>query len=129
MSVSRTQRVGELMKQEIARLLERGLRDPRIGFVTVTEVRVSKDLRNAKVFVSVYGDESAKESTLEGLRSGKGFMRTELGRRIRLRVVPDLVFILDSSMERRAHIDRLLQEVVDDDSAANEAKPNGSDED
>ncbi len=123
------QRVGELMKQEIAWLLERGLKDPRIGFVTVTEVRVSKDMRHAKVFVSVYGDAAAQESTLEGLRSGKGFMRRELGRRIRLRVVPDLMFILDSSMERGAHIDRLLQEAIGDDSVAGEVKPDGGDED
>ncbi len=97
------------MKQEIADILMRKIKDPRIGFVTVTDVEVSDDLRNAKVFVSIYGEDKAQ--TLKGLESASAFIRSELGRRMRMRFVPELLFRFDSTVERGAHIMELLHEI------------------
>jgi len=102
----RAERVSDQMKQEIADILMRKIKDPRIGFVTVTDVEVADDLRNAKVFVSVYG--SDKASTLKGLESASPFIRSELGRRMRMKFVPELLFRYDDSVERGAHIMELL---------------------
>jgi ribosome-binding factor A len=102
----RAERVSDQMKQEIADILMRKIKDPRIGFVTVTDVEVADDLRNAKVFVSVYG--SDKASTLKGLESASPFIRSELGRRMRMKFVPELLFRYDESVERGAHIMELL---------------------
>jgi len=95
------------MKQEIADILMRKIKDPRIGFVTVTDVEVSDDLRNAKVFVSVYGGD--KEASLKGLRSASAFIRTELGRRMRMKFIPEILFRFDSTLEQGAHIMELLR--------------------
>jgi ribosome-binding factor A len=97
------------MKQEIADILMRKIKDPRIGFVTVTDVEVADDLKNAKVFVSVYGGD--KKNTLKGLESAKAFIRSELGRRMRLRIIPELLFRYDATAEEGAHIMELLREI------------------
>jgi len=109
----RAERVSDQMKQEIADILMRKIKDPRIGFVTVTDVEVADDLRNAKVFVSVYG--SDKASTLKGLESASPFIRSELGRRMRMKFVPELLFRYDDSVERGAHIMELLHDIEDRD--------------
>jgi ribosome-binding factor A len=101
------------MKQEIADILMRKIKDPRIGFVTVTEVEVADDLRNAKVFVSVYGSEKA--ATLKGLESASPFIRSELGKRMRMKFIPELLFRYDDSVERGAHINELLHEIQEKD--------------
>ncbi len=101
------------MKQEIADILMRKIKDPRIGFVTVTDVDLSDDLRNAKVFVSVYGGDDQKKGSLEGLKSASSFIRSELGRRMRLRYIPELLFRFDATVERGAHIMELLREIED----------------
>ena len=106
----RAERVGDQMKQEIADILMRKIKDPRIGFVTVTDVAVSDDLRNAKVFVSVYGS-AERAATLKGLESAAAFIRSELGRRMRMKFVPELLFRYDDSAERGAHIMELLHEI------------------
>jgi ribosome-binding factor A len=100
------------MKHEIADILMRKIKDPRIGFVTVTDVEVADDLRNAKVFVSVYGGD--KEETLKGLKSATAFIRLELGRRMRMRFIPELLFRFDATVERGAHIMELLHEIEED---------------
>jgi ribosome-binding factor A len=97
------------MKEEIADILMRKVRDPRIGFVTVTEVVVSDDLRNAKVFVSVLGPE--RTGTLEALEHATPFIRSELGRRMRMKFMPELLFRYDDAAERGAHIMELLHEI------------------
>ncbi len=97
------------MKHEIADILVRKIKDPRIGFVTVTDVEVADDLRNAKVFVSVYGGD--KEETLKGLKSATAFIRLELGKRMRMRFIPELLFRFDATVERGAHIMELLHEL------------------
>lgn len=107
----RAERVSDQMKQEIADILMRKIKDPRIGFVTVTDVDVADDLRNAKVFVSVYGSDAEKESSLKGLGSAAAFIRSEVGKRMRMRYVPELLFRFDSTVERGAHIMELLRQI------------------
>ena len=105
----RSVRVGDQMKQEIADILMRKIKDPRIGFVTVTDVELSDDLRNAKVFVSIYGGD--KEETFKGLKSAAPFIRSELGRRMTMRCLPEILFRYDSTVEQGAHIMELLHEI------------------
>ena len=105
----RSERVSDQMKREIADILMRKVKDPRIGFVTVTDVVLAEDLRNAKVFVSVLGGDRA--ATLKGLESAGAYIRTELGHRLRLRFIPELLFRYDDTAERGAHIMELLNEV------------------
>lgn len=97
------------MKREIADILMRKIKDPRIGFVTVTGVDVAQDLKNAKVFVSVYGGD--KEESLKGLRSATPFIRSELGKRIRMRCIPEIIFRFDGTVEQGAHIMELLRRI------------------
>ena len=109
----RSVRVGDQMKQEIADILMRKIKDPRVGFVTVTDVELSDDLRNAKVFVSIYGGD--KEETFKGLKSASAFIRSELGRRMSMRCVPEILFRFDSTIEQGAHIMELLRTIENKD--------------
>lgn len=110
MAGQRVERVREEIKKEASDIIRR-LKDPRVGFVTVTDVEVSGDLRHVKVFVSVYGDEESQSETMMALSNATGFVRTEIGRRIRLRHTPEIQFKIDESMERGARIFKLLKEV------------------
>lgn len=110
----RPERVGEAIKEEISDILRNEIKDPRIGFVSVVEVEVSPDLRHAKVYVSVLGDEEARVQSLKGLESATGFIRSEIGRRIRLRHTPEILFRLDKSIEHGVKIARLLNEIRPD---------------
>jgi ribosome-binding factor A len=105
----RLDRVNQLIKEEISYLLQRELKDPRLGFVTVTEVDVAKDLRSGKVYVSVLGGEADWTASLAALQSARGFVRNWLAPRLRLRAVPDLTFHPDRSMAHAAHIQSLLE--------------------
>ena len=107
----RVSRVAERIKQEMGEILQRELKDPRIGFVTVTGVDVTNDLSQATIYLSVLGNEEQKEATLAALGKARGFIRTELGRRIQLRHVPELAFKFDSSIEYGSRIERLLDEL------------------
>ncbi|SJZ31759.1 30S ribosome-binding factor RbfA [Selenihalanaerobacter shriftii] len=113
MANHRPRRVGELIKKEISQmLLQDEIKDPRIGFVTITDVEVSGDLRHAKVFVSVYDkDEGVKEETMEGLENAIGYIRRELGQRIRLRHTPEILFRYDNSIERGTKIFKILEDL------------------
>ena len=114
---SRLDRVNELIRQQIGEIVATELRDPRIGFATVTEARTSADLRHARVFISVYGGEPEREACLEGLRSAASFIRTELAHRVSLRNVPELVFVIDESAERAQRLEKLFQDLhVNDES-------------
>jgi ribosome-binding factor A len=113
MQGKRLDRVNQLIKEEISTLLQRELKDPRLGFVTVTEVETSKDLRSAKVFVSVLGDERQWTASLTALASARGFVRNWLRQHLDLRVTPDLDFRADRSMEHAAKIQSLLKQVQD----------------
>ena len=111
MDYRRPNKVGGVIQEEISRMLLREIKDPRIGFVTITRVRVSKDLRSVKVYFSVLGDQSAQADSLKGFNSATGFMRRELGRRLRLRYVPDIVFSFDPSLEHMGRLAELIQEI------------------
>ena len=104
----RLERVNQLIKEEISMLLQRELKDPRLGFVTVTEVDVTPDLRHAKVYVSVLGPEERWVSSFKALGSAQGFVWAWLRRHLDLRVTPEIVFRPDRSMEHAAHIQALL---------------------
>lgn len=107
----RANRVGEQMKKELGDIIGRKIKDPRIGFVTVTDVEVTGDLQQAKVFISVLGDEEQRENTLKGLAKAKGFIRTEIGNRIRLRKTPEIIFEWDESIDYGNRIDTLLHQL------------------
>jgi ribosome-binding factor A len=109
----RAERVSDQIKREIADILLRKIKDPRVGFVTVTDVVLADDLRNAKVFVSVFGPR--RQESLKGLESACAFIRAELGRRLRLKFIPELLFRYDDSAERGSHIMELLHEVEEED--------------
>ena len=100
-----------MIQREISEMLIRGIKDPRISMVTITRVSVSDDLKVAKVYFSVMGGEEDRERSLRGLNSAKGFMKREVGKRIRLRYVPDIIFKFDPSLEQADHINRLIKEL------------------
>jgi ribosome-binding factor A len=107
----RTDRVDELLRQEIGVLLAKEIADPRIGFVTITDVETAPDLRHAKVWVSVIGGKSDQRETLRALQHSMGFIRHELGRTLRIKRIPDLHVHLDDSAERGTRVLHLLQEL------------------
>ncbi len=112
MTSPRIARLREVFKEETSAILQRDMKDPRIGFVSVTDVELSPDLRHARIFVSVYGDAEAKARTMEGLRNAEGFVRTELAHRIRLRYTPEVTFRIDDSIEQGDRVNRLLRQVT-----------------
>jgi ribosome-binding factor A len=110
----RSDRLAESIRAEVATFLREGAKDPRIvGFVTVTGVETTRDLRHADVFVSVLGTPTEREATLEGLASLAGHLRGVLGRALRLRLAPEIAFRLDESVQSAARIDALLNQVRD----------------
>ena len=109
MQGKRLDRVNQLIKEEISLLLQRELKDPRLGFVSVTEVETSKDLRQAKVYVSVLGGDEQWKSSMAALTSARGFVRNWLRQHLDLRVIPELEFRPDHSMEHAARIQALLR--------------------
>lgn len=111
MQGKRLDRVNQLIKEEVSTLLQRELKDPRLGFVTVTEVETTKDLRTAKVFVSVLGDEAQWTRSLAALVSARGFIRNWLRQHLDLRVTPEIDFRPDRSFQHAARIQSLLREV------------------
>ena len=109
MQGKRLDRVNQLIKEEVSMLLQRELKDPRLGFVTVTEVDTSKDLRQAKIFVSVLGGDEQWKASMAALTSARGFVRNWLRSHLDLRVTPDIDFRPDRSMEHAARIQALLK--------------------
>lgn len=107
----RAKQVGEQMKKELSDIISRKIKDPRVGFVTVTDVEVSGDLQQAKIYISVLGDEKQKEDTLIGLSKAKGFIRSEIGKRIRLRKTPEITFEFDESIDYGNRIETLLHQI------------------
>ena len=108
----RPEKVAHLMRREVADILERKLRDPRIGTtVTVTDVQITHDLSFAKIFVTVLGDESLRAQAMETLKRATGFIRHELGDRLDLREVPELRFEYDDSLDRGQRVDDLLRQL------------------
>lgn len=106
----RAARLGEEIREQVAELIAKKLKDPRIGFVTVTRVELTSDQRLARILVGVLGEEADRKKTLEGLRQAAGFVRRELAQRMRLRFVPDVVFEYDRGIEATDRVARLLAE-------------------
>ncbi|MBY7143627.1 30S ribosome-binding factor RbfA [Virgibacillus sp. NKC19-3] len=111
MSDVRANRVAEQMKKELGEIFTQKLKDPRIGFVTVMDVEVTGDLQQATIFISVLGDEQQKHDTLLGLSKAKGFIRSEIGQRIRLRKTPELMFEFDEAFDHGNRIETILREL------------------
>lgn len=111
MAEHRQERLNELIKVEVGQMLQRNLKDPRIGFVSVTDVEVSNDYSHVKIFISCLGSEAEKAASMSGLESAKGYIRSELGQRIKLRRTPEIHFLWDDSLERGSRIMELLNEV------------------
>lgn len=109
---SRSRRVGEQMQRELSELIRRELKDPRVGMLTITGVEVSRDMSHAKVFVTVLGAEGSVEQTLATLGRAAGFLRHELGRRMTLRITPELHFFYDASVEQGARLSALIDKAV-----------------
>lgn len=111
MENTRSNRVAEQLKKEIGDIINRKLKDPRIGFVTVTDVDVTNDLQIATVYISVLGDESEKDASLKGLQKANGFIRSEIGKRIRLRKIPEISFQFDEAQAYGNRIEEILKEL------------------
>jgi ribosome-binding factor A len=111
MSQVRANRVAEQMKKELGDIIGRKLKDPRVGFITVTDVAVTGDLQLATVYITSLGNEREKQDTLKGLEKAKGFIRSEIAKRIRLRITPELSFEFDASTEYGNKIDQLLRQL------------------
>lgn len=107
----RPRQVGEQMKKELSDIISRKVKDPRIGFVTVTDVEVTGDLQQATVYITVLGGEKEREETLIGLNKAKGFIRSEIGHRIRLRKTPEIFFKYDESVEYGNRIEALIEQI------------------
>src|SRR3954462_6977840 len=106
----RPAKMGDLIRQVIAKRLEKGLRDPRMGFVTITDVQVTGDLQHASVFYTVYGTDEERADTAAALAAATGMLRSEVGKNITARLTPSLEFILDAIPENAQHIEELLRE-------------------
>ena len=107
----RIDRIAEAIKTELGEIIQRRIKDRRVGFVTVTRVKVSRDLRYCRVFVSIMGSEQDKERSLKGLHSAAGYIRKLLGERIKIRYTPEVSFILDRSLDHSFRIEGILQKI------------------
>jgi ribosome-binding factor A len=112
MAKYRSGRINEEIKKEISVIIRNEIKDPRLtAMVSVTNVDVTKDLRYAKVFVSIFGKEDEKKDTLSALKSSAGFIRKEVGHRVNLRITPEIIIELDDTIEHGMHIDALLESI------------------
>ncbi|OLS01763.1 30S ribosome-binding factor RbfA [Tissierella creatinophila] len=112
MNNKRINRISEEVKKVISELLYNGLKDPRVtSMTTVTDVKVTRDLSFANIYISVLGDKKEKEDCLKGLQSAKGFIRSEIGKRVDLRHIPEPIFHLDETLEHASHITDLIEKV------------------
>lgn len=126
MSNPRTGKVAERIQQIIAMRLDKGLRDPRLGFVTITEVRVTGDLQHASVFYTVYGDETEQQNSALALKAATGMLRREVGKNLGIRLTPTLEFIHDELPESAQHMTQLLAEAKRRDDEASAIAVNAS---
>src|SRR5439155_15458727 len=114
---SRPERVADQVRAEVSSMIARDLRDPGIGFVTITKVSVSPDLHHARVYFTTLGDPAARKRTLTALSRAGSFMRSQLGQRLRLRRAPELEFVFDESIAHQDRVEQLLQELRADNAA------------
>lgn len=116
----RVEKLQEAIKQEISKIVLSEMKDPRIKFISITAVELTDDLSSAKVYVSLYGPDAEKEEVWSALKKALGFIRTEIAKRIRLRVAPSLILCKDTSMEYSAHIQNILLKIKKDEEVKNE---------
>lgn len=109
--MTRQERVEELIREEVCDILREKVSDPRIGFVSVTDVKISPDFENASIYVSIYGDEKKKKEAMDGLYSATGFIRGELGHMLELRLTPKINFVRDDSIERGSNVLALMSKL------------------
>ena len=107
----RLSRVEEACKEELAEILQREIKDPRVGFVTITEVKLTADLRHARVFLSIFGSEHESEQSLEGLESARGYLRSQLGKHLRLKYLPEIEFVHEHVAEDALKLDKLMKQL------------------
>ena len=121
MSENRVRRVAEQVKKDVSQIIGNEMKDPRLaGITSVTDVQLSRDLRYASIYVSIFGSDQVKEETLQTLIKATGFIRTEIGKRIRLRYTPEINFFLDNSIEYGAHIERVIKSLKEDEKSEND---------
>ena len=111
----RPERVAQMVQQLLGEIFARGMRDPRIGLVTITGVKMSPDLREARVYWTVHGDSEQRQHTAKALEKARGFLRHEIGLELKLRVTPDLHFTYDEAIDRGERIEQLIRQVHDED--------------
>lgn len=107
-------RVQDLLREEISLIIQRELHDPGLGFITIIDVRMSEDLKTAKVYFSIYGSDEEKKKTFEALKRSRGYIKFLLGKRIKLRYMPELNFMLDDSLEKVQRIGEILKKESDE---------------
>lgn len=126
MSESRQRKLADRIKVIVAEMLERRIKDPRLGFITVTDVRITPDLRDATVFYTVLGDDEARAATASALESAKGLLRSEVGKQTGVKFTPSLAFILDALPDNALHVEELLQRAAAADAAVHEQAVNAT---
>jgi ribosome-binding factor A len=114
MSARRRRQVGSILREELSGIIQRELKDPRLGFASILRVEISPDMSFARVYISVFGSHEEQEASIEALEHASGFIRHQLAPRLSLRTIPRLRFVLDRSMEHAENISRLLAEIDDD---------------
>jgi len=125
----RTNRIAEEMKKEISNIIQNDIKDPRLPkLVSIMAVDVTRDLRYAKVFVSILGSEDEKKEALKGLKSAAGFIRREVGHRMQIRYSPELLFEIDSSIERGVYMSKLINDTLEKDSLIKSSDNGGTDD-
>lgn len=120
MSRPRVKRVEAALKQEVSRIIHDDLKDPRVGFVTVTNVEVTADLRSAKIYYSILGSEKNKQDTLVGLKQATGYIRKLIGERLKLRYTPEIAFYIDKTSEYVQHIQEIIDRIHEEDEKRDE---------
>lgn len=119
MDKKRIRRIESELTKEISIMIRSDIKDPRIAPITsITEIDLTDDLQSAKIYISVLGDDTEKEETIEGLKNSTGFIKRELGNRMNLRHIPDIKFILDTQIEQALHIESLIDKVIKQDNEA-----------
>ena len=117
--VKRSDKISEAIHKIVSELLIKGLKDPRVGFVTITGVKVPTDLRQATIYFTVVGDEQARKNSEAGLNSARGFIRKEIGQALQLRFTPEITFKYDTSVDYGQHIESILKEISSKDDGDN----------
>lgn len=114
MSSRRISRVEETLRHEISEIIQKEMKDPRIGFVTITSLELSPDLKHLRLYISILGTEKEKTDTLKGLENAKGFIRSEVGKRVRLKYLPEITIEVDRSIDEGMRISELIDRISDD---------------